>query len=240
MQPVTAPLFRESIRTVVYPKELAIPLPRQAPGRGFFPGCSGLFSSDARDLPEFPFDGVMIVGQDFDSVEAYGEGPQVGEDLSLPTWRNLLPLLRDAEIEPAACFFTNAYQGLRTGQRNTGWTRATADSAYVSTCRDFFAVQLRFAKPRLVIALGGAVANFLAQCSASIPAEWRKGAFGPIDEAGRALIRDADFSGYGVVPASVVLLHPSFRAPNVWRRRYGTSHGHEAEVRLLKDAAAPL
>ena len=101
-----------------------VPVPqKKIPGTAFFPGGCGLWRErPGVDLPPMPLGKVMVLGQDFNNEKGYSKALQVGHELDIPTWRGsgrgrgLLGLLRDANISPTDCFFTNAYMGLRPAE----------------------------------------------------------------------------------------------------------------------------
>src|SRR5205823_522257 len=96
-----------------YPRGV-VPVHRAVTGTAFFPGGYGLWRrSTESQLPEFPVERTMVLGQDFDSEAGYlrtllRDGPE-----SNATWRNLLPFLHEVGISPETCFFTNLFMGLR-------------------------------------------------------------------------------------------------------------------------------
>lgn len=75
-------------------------------GPGFFPGCIGTVRNDI-SLKALS---VMVVGQDFDTAENHKNIKDIekGEVEKNTTWRNLKQLLKEININPEQCFFTNA------------------------------------------------------------------------------------------------------------------------------------
>ena len=73
-----------------------VPVPAPIEGRAFFPGGYGLLGvAPGQPLPAMPVGGVMILGHDFHSEAGYLESFAAGgERETMPTWKNLLPLLR--------------------------------------------------------------------------------------------------------------------------------------------------
>jgi hypothetical protein len=210
-------------------------------GTSFFPGGWGLWDTRAGEPPPpMPVGGVMILGHDFHSESAFERSYQAGaEDYERgPTWRELLSLLRAVDVPPTACFFTNAYMGLREGSQTTGRFPGSRDPEFVERCRRFFLLQLDAQRPRLILTLGTHVPAFLAPLAPALAVWARDRNLAALDAAG-ALQLNVLFNG-SEAPATVVaaITHPSLRASNVRRRRFGELRGAAAELELLRQACA--
>ncbi len=88
-------------------------------GRGFFPGCRGLWLDDDETVSN---KSIMIVGHDFGAKADFERSVKRGhENFGSQFWRNLEQMLHCFEIDPALCFFTNGIMGVRlphsTGER---------------------------------------------------------------------------------------------------------------------------
>jgi len=85
----TVALFEELRTLPGYPRE-TIPVPEQIPGLAFFPGGRGVYQPPGvRELPPFPFGGVLVLGQDFDTLSNYRDSLNRGEeDRRGGTWGN--------------------------------------------------------------------------------------------------------------------------------------------------------
>src|SRR5580700_4815256 len=94
-----------------------IRISKRISGTAFFPGGYGLWNTQPDvPLPAMPVGGVMIVGHNFDSEVGFEYSlNHPGKNLKSSTWRNLLAFLKQVEILPEWCFFTNAYVGLQSG-----------------------------------------------------------------------------------------------------------------------------
>lgn len=229
-------LWRELVSVAPYPSGVER-VPERIRGTAFFPGGRGLWMPDPMlSPPEMPIGKVMIVGQDFHSVRNYKESLALGCSTRTATWRNLLLLLKAAEIRPNDCFFTNAYMGLRSDDRSTGRFPGSKDAAFTERCCRFFLLQLKVVQPRLIIALGKRVPQFLLSVTRDL-APWRNcKTMTQIDAVG-ALQRNIMFlSVDGVVATVAVVTHPSILGVNLKRRRYKGLVGRRAEVALLSDA----
>src|SRR5229473_1703409 len=105
-------LFDALQQVCPYPKGM-MEVPVQIEGRAFFPGGRGFWKQRGEDpqsgLPKHP---VMILGQDFDTVEGYEESQKRGKESLVGTWSNLLKLLSQVPIAKTECFFTNAFPRL--------------------------------------------------------------------------------------------------------------------------------
>jgi len=228
-----------------YPHDLE-PVPSLMDGLSFFPAGRGLFQPNgSTETPTFPLGGIMVVGRDFGTREAYDLAKrELGERESDPTWKHLLALLDAADCDPRSCFFGNAFMGLRKGEqaRNVGDTPAHRDKNFLAACRDFFVTQLEMMRPRVLLTLGSAVPAFVA-AKLAIDPSWRAGTLKAIDTANASVqkdvaVLDLDFT----VAAAVALTHPCLRPANVRRRSYGPLaeklRGHDAEKMMLRDALA--
>jgi len=188
------------------------------------------------DPPDMPIGKVMVVGQDFHSRRNYKESLRLGCSIRNATWRNLLPLLEAAGICPNDCFFTNAYMGVRSDERSTGRFPGSRDDAFTKRCGRFFLVQLKVLRPRLLIALGKHVPQFLASVTPELVPWGKCKTMTQIDAAG-ALQQNITFPSLaGVIATVAVITHPSILGANLEHRRYKALAGHAAEVALLSDA----
>ncbi len=211
-------------------------------GIAFFPGGTGLWMADLVSQPSvFPVAGAMVIGQDFDSETAYhntrnlmGQGPCDPRERNPATWGRLIPFLAGFGIAPEACFFTNFFLGLREGDKATGRFSGAGDTRFVYRCREFMRIQLKTQEPRLVLTLGIQVPSRLAALSPQLSHWGDVKTLGDLDAAG-PVVHNVHFPGNRATCSVVALTHPSFRPSNVWRRRYGTFQGHEAEVAMVRE-----
>lgn len=231
-----------------YPRDLEA-VPSLMDGLSFFPAGRGLYQPNgSTEIPTFPFEGVMIVGRDFGTLDAYKKAKASddhGELESDPTWKHLLALLDAADCDPRSCFFSNAFMGLRKGKRNVGDTQAHRDRNFLAACRDFFVTQIEMMRPRVLLTLGSAVPAFVAE-KLEVDPSWCAGTLKAIDAANKPVQKDVAVPDLGfTVAATVALTHPCLRPVNVRRRSYDLlpSHGgekklrgHEAERMMLRDA----
>ena len=151
-----------------------IEIPGRIPGTAFFPGGSGLWNTQPQTLPpSVPTGGSIIVGHNFDSEAGFQRSlHHAGENLKSATWRNLLAFLKQVGISPEQCFFTNAYVGLRAGDRAMGAFPGARDHDFACWCRNFLLDQLRLIQPRLILTLGVHVPRFLAPLSPELQIAW--------------------------------------------------------------------
>jgi hypothetical protein len=179
----------------------------------------------------------MVLGHDFHSESGYAESrAQGGERLTLPTWQNLLKLLREVGIAEERCFFTNLYMGLRAGKATTGIFPGSKDEAFVAHCRSFLLEQLRAQRPTLVLTLGIHVPPVIASLSPQLAA-WSTGAGLKHLDAVGPVQSHVTFDGIdGFATTVVALTHTSLRHASVRHRRYGGEEKHAAEVKMLHDA----
>jgi uracil-DNA glycosylase len=185
---------------------------RRVPGTAFFPSGNGLWDH-AGFLPPLPQRPLMLLGHNFGDVEALKEAAKRGmEDLSGPTWRNLLRLLADADVSPHRCFFTNALMGLKDdGKGCTG--KLSDDPDYRQRCRDFLGYQIEVLRPGCILALGDDAKDMLERLSPEVAAAWRgpRGGWRNIKcvsaSANRGLIRSAQLAG-SLQCGVAVIYHP--------------------------------
>jgi len=219
-----------------YPEDV-VPVPRPIPGLAFFPGGYGLWRSRSEHaLPEFPAGGVMVLGHDFHSVTGYEESLRLsGERLTLPTWRNLLALLRTAGVALERCFFTNLYMGLRASASTTGLFPGATDEPFVRHCQSFILEQLRVQRPALMVTLGVHVPPVIGRLSPEL-APWAAGrGLKHLDSVG-PLRTGVTFPGVENLRTTVAaLLHPSLRHASLRHHRYASVEGAEAEHLILRD-----
>ncbi len=215
-------------------------------GTAFFPGGFGLWNTaKGRPMPAMPMQGVMVLGQDFNSEVGFRESLKKGGEVSidalgrgrssLPTWSNTIKTFSDFGIPLQRCFFTNAYMGLRDDPKNTGRFAGSKNAGFVERCRAFFRDQLDAQQPRLILSLGAWVPRFLAPMSEQLN-PWRDASsLVAIDGVG-PVQHNVNFPGTRSASCSIVCLtHPSLRGPNVARRQYDSLHGSAAEQRMVAD-----
>lgn len=215
-----------------------IPVAEPLPGLGFFPGGFGLWGTKkGARLPPFPVHGVMVLGHDFHSEAGYLRSQQLGgEPVTMPTWRNLLPLLDDAAIDRAHCFFTNFYMGLRAGSCATGPFPGASDPEFVVHCRRFLLRQIAQQQPALILTLGLWVPALLARISPNLEGWTAVRTIRDLDAAG-PVQRTVKFPGvarYSTVVAALV--HPCFRQATVRHRCFEGAVGAAAELAMLQRA----
>ena len=207
-------------------------------GTAFFPGGYGLVSTNsADDLPPFPFQGVMIVGHDFHSEQGYEKSLALGgEPESQPTWRNLLWILRKADLPPDRCFFTNFFMGLRRGSITTGPFPGAVSDTFVGYCRKFLLRQVSVQMPRLILTLGIQTPYFMSELSPEL-SDWRGGKGLKHLDARGALQRGVTFPSLPSYTTTVVALtHPCCWHASVRYRQFQDARGADAELKMLREA----
>jgi uracil-DNA glycosylase len=216
-----------------------IQMPGRIPGTAFFPGGLGLWNTQPNvPPPPVPVGGSLIVGHNFDSEVGFQRSfHHAGENLNGATWRTLLAFLKQVGIPSEQCFFTNAYVGLRTGNRAMGAFVGAQDPDFVCWCRTFLLEQIRLIQPRLILTLGAYVPRFLAPLSPELRTLWSEvTGLRMLDEQEVALVYPSTFSGVLRPVAVVALTHPAYRRLNVKSRCYENQQGNEAEHALVKAA----
>src|SRR4029077_17009533 len=108
--------------------------------------------------------GVLVLGHNFWNVRNYEETARKGGEVDRnPTWRELLRLLKDCDIDVQCCFFTNAFMGLLEAERAVGSVRGHSDEYFLSGCRRVLRESLNLQRTALVLALGPKAAQFLGR-----------------------------------------------------------------------------
>ncbi len=195
----------------------------------FFPGGRGLWlEQDSTDFPS-----ILILGQDFSTVKAF-EAMVAGNkaDLDSPTWKNLIKLFDESDVDLKKCFFSNVFMGLRDTEKMTGKFPGARDKDFVNRNLTFLLFQIETIKPKLVITIGRPVSEMVAKLSRPDLECWDKGK--ALSSPDNGYKTNISFNGH--ICKCVALEHTSMRNSNVKRRVYGNYRGHGAEVEMLKDA----
>ena len=177
----------------------------------------------------------MVLGHDFHSRQGYDKSFALGgEPETMPTWRNLLALLRQTGIALEECFFTNLYMGLRTGAGTTGPFPGATNAEFVAHCRGFLLEQLRAQRPALVLTLGIHVPPVLASMAPQLAPWCESTGLTHLDDVGAVQtgVTFQDIEGYSATV--IALIHPSLRYASLRHRRFGTATEPEAELRLVQ------
>ncbi|MEO5958224.1 MAG: hypothetical protein ABIZ49_06345, partial [Opitutaceae bacterium] len=166
-----------------------VAVPEQILGTSFFPGGTGLWCEESSEAPDLPARGIMVLGHDFHNVAGYDRSRRnIAENLDSPTWKHLLALLSRVPIPPARCFFTNIYMGLRAGHGTTGRFPGSLCRDFTTRCQEFFIRQIQMQRPRVILALGKWVPEFLASLSPQLSAWTQFRTLTAIDMAGLPLM----------------------------------------------------
>ena len=232
-------LFEDSRGVCPYPLGV-VKVPAQIQGTSFFPGGTGLWWDGAQVIPALPVGKVMVLGHDFHSESGYEWAcAHQEENLNATTWLHLRQLLKRVPIRLDECFFTNIYMGLREGTATTGRFPGASDSEFVGRCRKFFLRQVAMQQPRLILALGAYVPQFLAPLSPQLAAWTLPSSFPKRDKDKTSIREEVIFDGVDVASCVIAsIVHPCMRNSNVHRRRWHSRdlHGKEAELELVRHA----
>ena len=210
---------------------------RYLSGLGFFPGGTGLWEKGDENIAG---KSIMVLGQDFGTIEYFLNLKGDTESDKQSTWRNLLTVLKEAGIQPTDCFFTNAFLGLREGlQKMVGKTPAWQKQDFVIACQKFFLQQFSIQKPQLILVLGENPARFLSSLSSGL-SEWNKfPSIKSLDEKGFSVRKNIQFKEYTNLQTNLFLLtHPSYRHLNGLNRKIHLGNqifeGPTAEPNVIK------
>lgn len=199
----------------------------------FFPGGRGLWlEQDSTDFPS-----ILILGQDFSTVKAF-EAMVAGNkaDLDSPTWKNLIKLFDESDVDLKKCFFSNVFMGLRDTEKMTGKFPGARDKDFVNRNLTFLLFQIETIKPKLVITIGRPVSEMVAKLSRPDLECWDKGK--ALSSPDNGYKTNISFNGH--ICKCVALEHTSMRNSNAKRRVYGKFKGHEAEVEMLRDGISNM
>jgi uracil-DNA glycosylase len=230
-----------------YPSEMAeIPLEDQGPirGRSFFPGGDGLALGSSAAFPDRP---IIILGNDFDSLEGYQTSARRLEEPVQGTWSGLLNMLRIADVPVSECFFTNAFMGARRSGVNTGrspWL-LSHNKTSVPRCVEYLRTQIEVVRPRSVIMIGKEQAMLVGMAFPELQALGRKlgWTWPQIDASGLQYRSGVSHPTSTSTPpfAFCAVMHPCMRASNLKQTGrmfahplHGTHHGEDAEILMMK------
>ena len=199
----------------------------------FFPGGKGLWLEDSSNV----YPDVLVLGHDFSTVNYYTKMLESEQsEINSPTWRTMIKLFSDAELDLNRCFFSNVYMGLRDADKMTGEFPGSKDKDFVKRNLQFLKLQISTVKPKVIITLGKPASINLSLLSEQLINEWSKGK--ALSSPNNGLKRNVMIDGRSYVCVSFE--HPSMRNQNVKRRRYinecGIYTGNEAEIVMLMDA----
>lgn len=222
-------LFKETDRINSYPSEM-IRVSGEIQCPSFFPGGKGLIDPEDSIVSD---KNVMVLGQDFDTLKNYEYLVEHSrEDIRTnATWRNLLDFLKEVNIKPDDCFFSNAIMGVRNSDNSTGKSPAFRYPGFIHDCKKLFLFQLELQKPKLILVLGIQVARFLHELSLDL-IDWGKvKTIKEVDELGKQVIAATFLNG---ISSKIVLLtHPSYRNVNVLKRTFHNHNGNQAEKEMV-------
>jgi len=211
-----------------YPDNVA-PVTDNVKRTAFFPGGLGVWNNSQHDkIPK-----ILVLGQDFSTLKEYEKIlSENSDDLSSPTWKNLINLFNQVGINLEDCFFSNAFMGLRKTESMTGKFPGYKDKNFVARNLNFLTFQIETIKPKVIITLGKFAADMLFNLAPNYLKAWDKYSALRLPDVG--FITDVTF---GEIKCDCVALeHPSMRNSNVKRRQYGGYVGSNAEVIILKKA----
>jgi ribosomal-protein-alanine N-acetyltransferase len=225
-------LFNKTDIVAPYPHSVK-PVEKVMNLTAFFPGGSGLWLEEgSTEIPS-----ILVLGQDFSTVNDYNRMLRNEiKDLACATWRNLIVLFKEANIDLNECFFSNVFMGLRDTNDIMGEFPGFKDKDFVKRNLMFLEIQIETIKPRLIITLGKYAAEMVSRLSDSGLERWLK--WKALREPDIGFVRNVNFKEHRC--SCVALEHTSMRNSNVKRRKYanmsGELTGNSAEVQMLKDA----
>lgn len=195
-------------------------------GTAFFPGGYGVWRTDPTlPVPLIPVGGPLFVGHNFDGTESKEKSddrPGRIDELDSETWQGMFTILGDLQlrIHYDRCFFTNALMGERIGEASGAVRvgRGADGRRYLHQCESFLRLQIRWARPRVLVVLGAhTIDRFRAICP-ELHAAWRGlGSLVKIDAAAATVIA-ATIDGHCCTVA--IVPHPA-----AWPNRKGYDIG---------------
>lgn len=226
-----AELLFKNIKIVEPYPDFVAPVTRMIDITAFFPGGKGIWKETETEV----FPTILVLGHDFSTEKAYLEMlDNKKNDLDGPTWRNMIKLFNQANIDLNNCFFSNVFMGLRKTDSMIGKFPGYKDKDFLKRNLEFLSYQIDTIRPKIVITLGKYAAELLSYLSEIDLGCWK------FDKA----LRDTDvgirfnvkFNNH--TATCVALEHPSMRNSNVKRRYYKNYVGNDAEIMMLKDSLA--
>jgi hypothetical protein len=201
------PLLERSLPESAY--AAADMLQSQKPsGYGFFPSCTGTWLTPRNP----PHRTLLFLGQDFgteDHLLPSGETTK-----AVPTWRHLEELMSTAGIDANCCFFSNVVMGVRKpGSRSIGRSPAFKHPGFINDCADFLKVQVARIRPHGIVVMGLHALEVLRMAGTGVPDAEVLRDWDAQTERLPISIRIGGWAG-----PLVLIVHPSFRPQNVWRR----------------------
>ena len=221
-----------------YPEGMLELSPEEYPieGKGFFPVVSGSFYSEClmEEITPRKFR-LMFVGQDWGCKKDLEdlkktETDIINYDISSATGKNLKELLGKIPIPLEYCFFTNVIFGVRDRETNTGNSPAWENKDFRKKCEEALRKQIEVIKPEGIVCLGLVAPRILKEL---IPecGKWADRKFETIDKNGDSVLYPIT---HPTIKIAAILLHPSFRAVNLRRRKYKEFEKEKAEIEILK------
>jgi uracil-DNA glycosylase len=210
-------------------------------GLGFYPVGRGLWEEQDRSLKKKR---IMVLGQDFGGHEGYTKSIADGmESVNGPTWRNLLELLKDSNVDLADVFFTNAVMGQRqkglSSVKNDAWVK---ENEFLQDNLDFLKLQILVQRPEVILVLGKEAFPILKQLHPVLEELRTDLSFEKLDSPRFVKQFNQEITLAGIPDYSfrlVFLVHPSYRHVNVAKRHYKNSSGKDAENQMVLEALIP-
>jgi uracil-DNA glycosylase len=202
-------------------------------GIGFFPGARGLWQMEDHSLEG---KSIMILGHDFGAEKDYQLSVKRGcENLQGLTWKNLVEMLNQYDVNPEDCFFTNAIMGVRTNSSAIGESPAFDHPEFLKDCKNFFIEQIKSQKPTLIIALGQHIWKYLAEFSETLNALSYIKTFSELDNKELSFVKQVKFNTIPNFTTNIAFItHPTYWHLNVKNRKYKQLVGIDAEKEIIK------
>lgn len=237
MEPNAIEILRAAAALVEpYPPGV-LPIQSPIPGTAFFPGGDGLYKE--RGAVEFPYEGVMVLGHNFDSEKGYTDSLNRGkEKLQGATWGRTLMLLQSSGVDPRFVFYTNFFMGVIEGDRAMGPFPGAEDKDFVRRCQQFLQLQIALMRPRLIITYGLHIPALIAPLSPDLE-PW-KNVKSIMDLDCAAIIHNVRFGAETKTTTLVGLLHPSMAGSNLRHREGYQFYEDSVEEMLLMDAVCVM
>lgn len=202
-------------------------------GIGFFPGAKGLWNVHDETLSNKSF---MILGHDFGNEKDFDISVKRGdENLQGLTWKNLLKMLMEYNIDVQDCFFTNGIMGVRINSSAIGKSPGFDDPTFLNDCRNLFLKQIEVQKPKIILALGQHIWKFLSEVSDELQQLNDITTFSDLDTSECTVFKNISFKNLNSFSTNIgFLTHPTYWHLNVKNRRYKSFQGIEAERQMIK------
>jgi len=125
-------------------------------GSAFFPAGPGAKCGDGNGgpLPKyFPEKPIMFIAHNWGNQRMLDKAQYERGEATEKCWARSMDFLREADLDPERCFFTNALMGIKDGP---AVGEMSNDPDYRKECEQYLSKQIELVDPSCIVSLGGA------------------------------------------------------------------------------------